>query len=148
MEKLNFYIYLERLENKMVQNRFKMNVLLVLWMKLIVSEWGYDFNPPILKSLNFALYRRSILALTATATPTVLDIQKQLSFKKENVKRSSCIRKLSYVVLNQDNKDGKLLQILQKLKGPPLFIVIVGGNKKSLSTFKRAFNNGRFYLAV
>ena len=55
-----------------------------------ISEWGYDLDPPILKSQNFHLLDAPILALTATATPTVLtDIQKQLSFKKENVKRSS-----------------------------------------------------------
>ena len=116
------YLSPERLENKMVQERLKkMNVNLIAVDEAhCISEWGYDFRPSYLKISKLrTLQDAPILAVTATATPTVVtDIQKQLSFKKENVKRSSFLRpKLSYVVLNQDDKDGKLLRILQKVKG-------------------------------
>lgn len=116
------YLSPERIENKMVQERLKkMNVNLIAVDEAhCISEWGYDFRLSYLKISKLrTLLDAPILALTATATPTVVtDIQKQLSFKKENVKRSSFLRpKLSYVVLNQDDKDGKLLRILQKVKG-------------------------------
>ena len=116
------YVSPERLENKMVQERLKkMNVNLIAVDEAhCISEWGYDFRPSYLKISKIrTLHDAPILALTATATPIVVrDIQEKLSFKKENVKKSSFLRpKLSYVVLNQNDKDGKLLQILQKIKG-------------------------------
>ena len=42
------------------------------------------------------------------------DIQKKLLFKESNVWHKSFLRpKLSYVVLEQEDKDGKLLRVLQ-----------------------------------
>lgn len=57
-----------------------------------ISQWGYDFRPAY---LNIAIIRRlkpgiPILALTATATPEVVnDIQTQLGFTEKNVFRMS-----------------------------------------------------------
>ena len=60
-----------------------------------------------------------IIALTATATPLVVkDIQEKLKFDNENVISTSFYRdELSYVVLKQDDKDSKLIQILNRVKG-------------------------------
>ena len=57
-----------------------------------ISQWGYDFRPSY---LNIAAVREllpdvPVLALTATATPTVVeDIQRRLGFQEPNVLKMS-----------------------------------------------------------
>ncbi len=67
-----------------------------------ISQWGYDFRPSYLKIANIREMKPGVpvLALTATATPDVVDdIQNQLQFKKQNVFKMSFERKnLAYVV--------------------------------------------------
>ena len=82
-----------------------------------ISQWGYDFRPAY---LHIADIRRihpqtPVLALTATATPPVIDdIQRQLSFKQPNVIRMSYERKnLAYIVQETRNKELTLLQLLK-----------------------------------
>ena len=60
-----------------------------------------------------------ILALTATATPTVLnDIQEQLGFREKCVFRMSFERpNISYQVLQSHDKIGDLVQLLQTSEG-------------------------------
>ena len=116
------YLSPERLQNKMVQERLKkMRVnLIAIDEAHCISEWGYDFRPAYLKTVEIRSFIDApLLALTATATPDVVeDIQKQLLFKESNIWRNSFLRpKLSYVVLEQEDKDEKLLRVLQKIKG-------------------------------
>jgi len=86
-----------------------------------ISQWGYDFRPAYLNiaELRTLLPGGPVIALTATATPDVVkDIQKQLLFKEENVLKISFERKnLAYVVLKEEDKLGRLLKIVNNLKG-------------------------------
>ena len=116
------YVSPERLQNKMVQERLKkMHINLIAVDEAhCISEWGYDFRPAYLKIAEIRSFIDApLLALTATATPDVVeDIQKQLLFKESNVWHKSFLRpKLSYVVLEQEDKDGKLIRVLQRVKG-------------------------------
>lgn len=116
------YLSPERLESDMVQQRLKkMNInLLAVDEAHCISEWGYNFRPSYLKIAKIReITSAPIIALTATATPLVVkDIQEKLKFDNENVISTSFYRdELSYVVLKQDDKDSKLIQILNRVKG-------------------------------
>ena len=116
------YLSPERLESDMVQQRLKkMNInLIVVDEAHCISEWGYNFRPSYLKIAEIReITTAPIIALTATATPLVVkDIQEKLKFDNENVISTSFYRdELSYVVLKQDDKDSKLIQILNRVKG-------------------------------
>ena len=116
------YLSPERLENDMVQQRLKkMNInLLAVDEAHCISEWGYNFRPSYLKIAEIReITTAPIIALTATATPLVVkDIQEKLKFDNKNVISTSFYRdELSYVVLKQDDKDSKLIQILNRVKG-------------------------------
>lgn len=117
------YLSPERLTTELVRERIKkMNVcLLAVDEAHCISQWGYDFRPPYLHiaEIRELLPKTPILALTATATPeVVLDIQEKLLFKKKNVFQKSFSRpNLAYVVLPEENKNAKLLDILRKVKG-------------------------------
>jgi len=85
-----------------------------------ISQWGYDFRPSYLniKELrNMVGSNVPVLALTATATPKVIeDIQNKLEFKKHNVFSMSFERKnLAYVVRNTENKNQETLHILKSV---------------------------------
>jgi len=98
-----------------------------------ISQWGYDFRPSYLRiaDIRELLPGVPVLALTATATPeVVLDIQKQLLFKKTNVFQKSFNRSnLAYVVRTVENKDENLLKILNNVPGTS--VVYVRNRKKT-----------------
>lgn len=116
------YLSPERLESDMVQQRLKkMNINLIAVDEAhCISEWGYNFRPSYLKIAEIReITTAPIIALTATATLLVVkDIQEKLKFDNENVISTSFYRdELSYVVLKQDDKDSKLIQTLNRVKG-------------------------------
>ena len=116
------YLSPERIESEMVRQRLKkMNInLLVVDEAHCISEWGYNFRPSYLKIAEIReITTAPIIALTATATPLVVkDIQEKLKFDNGNIISTSFYRdELSYVVLKQDDKDSKLIQILNRVKG-------------------------------
>ena len=93
-----------------------------------ISQWGYDFRPSYLQIADIRkdLPDIPILALTATATPTVVqDIQEKLSGISEisgissfNVFKMSFERKnLAYVVRQAPDKREQLIHILESVKG-------------------------------
>lgn len=98
-----------------------------------ISQWGYDFRPSYLKiaDIRDVLTDVPVLALTATATPEVVDdIQDKLHFKEKNVFRKSFLRtNLAYIVRTTENKDSQLLNILNKVKGTS--VVYVRNRKKT-----------------
>ena len=84
-----------------------------------ISQWGYDFRPPYLKIADIRKYipKTPLIALTATATPVVVDdIQYRLGFKMRNVFQSSFERKnVTYNVMKIQDKNGMLLRLFQKM---------------------------------
>ena len=93
-----------------------------------ISQWGYDFRPSYLRiaDIREALPPNvPVLALTATATPrTVDDIQEKLHFRTPNVLRKSFARpNLTYTVQRCDNKQTKLVHILQRTQGSAVVYV-------------------------
>jgi ATP-dependent DNA helicase RecQ len=132
------YLSPERLQTDQFQQvirKLKVNILAVDEAHCI-SQWGYDFRPPYLQIAEIRKFIPDVpvLALTATATPGVItDIQKNLGFKKENVFRKSFERKnLTYVVIKEEDKNGRLLRILKKIPGQG--IIYARNRKKTVET--------------
>lgn len=109
-----------------------------------ISQWGYDFRPPYLQISEIRKYLPGVpvIALTATATPEVVnDIQKKLDFRTENVFRKSFERKnLTYIVIKEEDKNGRLLRILKKVPGTG--IIYVRNRKKTVETALFLQKNG------
>lgn len=86
-----------------------------------ISQWGYDFRPAYLSiaDIRKLLPSAPVLALTATATPEVIeDIQECLGFREKNVFRMSYERSnLTYVVRKTSDKEKELIHILNSVKG-------------------------------
>ena len=92
-----------------------------------ISQWGYDFRPSYLRIAEVRAFfpKIPVLALTATATPEVVeDIQQQLKFKTSHVLSTSFRREnIAYVVRECENKVGELQHILTKTKGSAIVYV-------------------------
>lgn len=93
-----------------------------------ISQWGYDFRPAYLQiaSLRELIPTATVIALTATATTVVRDdIIQKLAFRKPwAVFQASFARdNVSFVVRKTENKEKKLLEILQKIKGSAIIYV-------------------------
>ncbi|MEO5572599.1 MAG: ATP-dependent DNA helicase RecQ [Bacteroidia bacterium] len=129
------YLSPERLSSEMVRMRIeKMNVnLFAIDEAHCISQWGYDFRPPYLRLSEIRELHPQVpvLALTATATPPVQkDIQQKLHFKKENIFIKSFERKnISYIVLYNEDKFQKTINILNKVNGTA--IIYVRNRKKT-----------------
>ncbi len=129
------YISPERLTSDLLQERLqKMNInLLAIDEAHCISQWGYDFRPSYLKIAEARKLTNNapVLALTATATEEVRkDIQEKLHFKKENLFKKSFERKnLSYVVIHEEDKLQRLINIINKVEGTG--IVYVRNRKKT-----------------
>lgn len=109
-----------------------------------ISQWGYDFRPPYLEIATARKIFPSapVLALTATATPEVVkDIQFRLGFKTENVFQKSFKRdNLTYFVVKEEDKNGRLLRIIQRYPGTG--IVYVRNRKKTAEVAEFLTKNG------
>ncbi len=106
-----------------------------------ISQWGYDFRPAYLEiaQIRKLLPEVPVLALTATATPKVVeDIQEKLEFKQGNVFSMSFERKnLIYVVRTTENKEGELIHILQSVPGSA---IIYTRNRKGTKEIAEMLN--------
>ena len=129
------YLSPERLGTELFREKVKgMKVnFLVVDEAHCVSQWGYDFRPSYLKIADIRewLPKTPVLALTATATPEVVDdIQDKLLFKKKNVLQKSFARKnLTYYVKHTDDKYADLLKMANYYNG--CGIVYVRNRKKN-----------------
>ena len=141
------YLSPERLKNDLVQSRItKMNINLITVDEAhCISEWGHNFRPSYrhiskIRSINKEI---PILALTATATSDVIeDIQKNLLFKKENLIKSSFKKeKMSYVVNKVEDKNSRLLKLLNKIKSS---VIIYVGTRKRAEDLTTFLNNHSF----
>lgn len=109
-----------------------------------ISQWGYDFRPSYLKIAEIRELMPSVpvLALTATATPEVVDdIQDKLGFQEKNVFQKSFNRSnLAYVVRTTENKDEQMLKILHNVPGTS--VVYVRNRKKTKEVAEFLVQNG------
>lgn len=117
------YVSPERLASGLFREKLQaINVcLLVVDESHCISQWGYDFRPSYLHiaDIREQLPGVPVLALTATATPEVVDdIQERLLFKEKNVFLKSFTRpNLAYIVRRTEDKLNTLLYILGKVPG-------------------------------
>ena len=136
------YVSPERLASELFQKKLRhMRVSFITVDEAhCISQWGYDFRPSYLEIANIRklLPEVPILALTATATPQVVeDIQEKLTMKTSQTSQTSQTSKTSptsstsfnvfkmsferknlvYVVRDATDKREQLLHILNSLSG-------------------------------
>lgn len=117
------YVSPERLGSEIFQTKLShINVSFITVDEAhCISQWGYDFRPSYLKIADIRQMKPDtpILALTATATPEVVDdIQEKLHFAQKNVFRMSFERKnLAYIVRTVGDKQNEMVHILQCVSG-------------------------------
>ena len=148
------YISPERIRTAIFQEKLlSMKVCLIaIDESHCISQWGYDFRPSYLKisQLRELLPEVPVLALTATATPEVVDdIQDRLGFEKKNVFIKSFERSnLSYLVRNIEDKNRYLLKILKKQAGSSVVYVRSRKKCKEIAEFLKLNQvNAEFYHA-
>ena len=149
------YVSPERLESEEFRERLARLPICMIAVDEAhcISQWGYDFRPRYLKiaEIRDLVARRAcsledapkalqdgskaayslrtggvpILALTATATPEVVeDIQERLAFREKNVLRKSFLRgNLSYVVRETNKKADEIVHILNRVPGSAIVYV-------------------------
>ena len=123
------YVSPERLESTSFIDRIKrLNICLIVVDEAhCISQWGYDFRPSFLKiaALRKVFPNAPVLALTATATPMVVDdIQQKLQFRKPNIFKTSFVRdNISYVVRHTTEKMSELVHILKSVAGSSIVYV-------------------------
>lgn len=113
-----------------------------------ISQWGYDFRPHYLRIAEIrklvAPYdtaegkkRVPVLALTATATPDVVDdIQDRLEFAEHHVLKKSFARaNLSYVVRHTNKKADEIVHILRRVQGSAIVYVRNRQRAKELAEY-------------
>ena len=91
-----------------------------------ISQWGYDFRPDYLDIGKLReLVDAPVIALTATATPTVAqDIMERLGFEEKCLIKSGFERpNLSYIVRRCEDKLGQLMNICANVAGTGIVYV-------------------------
>ena len=156
------YVSPERLESEEFRERLtRLPICLIAVDEAhCISQWGYDFRPSYLKiaeirdiiansvASNSSQSERPIaqrashshipiLALTATATPDVVDdIQERLAFRQKNVLRKSFLRSnLSYVVRETNKKADEIVHILSRVPGSAIVYVRNRQRAQELATY-------------
>lgn len=164
------YVSPERLSSELFQKKLShMHVSFITVDEAhCISQWGYDFRPSYLEISKLRKLKPDapVLALTATATPEVIeDIQRQLTFNTQhqtpntqhpssstqhpspntqpafNVFRMSYERKnLAYIVRQTPDKEQQLLHILNQVEG--CAIVYVRSRRKTKQIAELLEKNG------
>jgi ATP-dependent DNA helicase RecQ len=117
------YVSPERLDTEIFQTKLRrMNICMITVDEAhCISQWGYDFRPAYLKiaEIRQMLPEIPILALTATATPEVVnDIRLKLGFREggQTFRMSFERKNLAYIVRHTEDKQKELIHILQKIQ--------------------------------
>ena len=138
------YVSPERLSSELFQKKLShMKVSFITVDEAhCISQWGYDFRPSYLKINDIRRIKPDapILALTATATPHVVDdIQNQLGFKQKNVFRMSFERKnLAYIVKRTEDKIREIFRLLDENEGSA---IIYTRNRKHTKEIAKEIND-------
>lgn len=123
------YVSPERLRQRVFIEHFRqMKVSLIAVDEAhCISQWGYDFRPPYLEIAGIRQFHKvPVLALTATATPEVAeDIRRKLLFGKGSRFFQSSFQRgnLSYMVIREKDKYGRLLRIARTVGGSGIVYV-------------------------
>lgn len=148
------YVSPERLFSDIFKVKFKhMDVSFVTVDEAhCISQWGYDFRPSYLSIAEIRQLKPDtvILALTATATPKVIDdIQERLGFKQKNVFRMSFERSnLAYIVRETMDKYTELIHILNAVSGSAIVYVRSRKHASDMAQFLTSENiSATFYHA-
>ncbi len=144
------YVSPERLSSQLFQKKLShMQISFITVDEAhCISQWGYDFRPSYLEIANIRhlLPNVPILALTATATPHVVDdICEKLSLHNDKVKnttpasafavfRMSFERKnLAYLVRNTPDKHYELIHVLEGISGSAIVYVRSRRNAREIA---------------
>ena len=122
------YVSPERLGTRLFQSYVReMNIsYIVVDESHCISQWGYDFRPDYLDIGKLReLVDAPVIALTATATPTVAqDIMERLGFEEKCLIKSGFERpNLSYIVRRCEDKLGQLMNICANVAGTGIVYV-------------------------
>ena len=141
------YISPERLATEIFQTKLRrMKVsMITVDESHCISQWGYDFRPAYLKisDIRQMLPDIPILALTATATPEVVeDIRLKLGFREgcQTFRMSFERKNLAYIVRRTEDKQAELLHILNRMPGSA--IVYTRNRKRTREVAELLTGNG------
>ena len=149
------YVSPERLKQQLFIGHFsqmKINLIAVDEAHCI-SQWGYDFRPPYREIAKIRKYHPEapVLALTATATPNViLDIKQQLQFRENSNTFQASFKRdnLAYMVFRENDKEGRLLRILNTVKGSCIVYVRNRRTTQKIANFLQSHGiSAMFYHA-
>jgi ATP-dependent DNA helicase RecQ len=138
------YVSPERLATPIFMEKIKQTSVCMIAVdeSHCISQCGYDFRPSYLRiaDIREILPDVPVLALTATATPEVVeDIQKQLQFRAPNLFQKSFHRSnLVYVVRTVENKEENLLKVLNNVSGTSVVYVRNRKKTKEIADFLNA----------
>lgn len=148
------YVSPERLQTKIFIERAKqMKInLLAIDEAHCISQWGYDFRPPYAKIADFRKLIPDVplIALTATATQEVkTDIIEKLEMVNPQLFQQSFARaNLSYSAFKEDDKERRLLKILQNVQGSAVVYVRNRRRTQEISDMLNKYNiSATFYHA-
>ena len=148
------YVSPERLQTKLFIERAKqMKInLLAIDEAHCISQWGYDFRPPYMKIAEFRalLPKVPMIALTATATEEVrADILNRLEMVNPQTFQQSFARaNLSYSAFKEDDKERRLMKILQNVQGSGVVYVRNRRRTQEISDLLNKYNiQSTFYHA-
>ena len=137
------YVSPERLKTEIfIERAGQMNIcLLAIDEAHCISQWGYDFRPSYMEIVAFKneIGINRLIALTATATKEVKeDIVEKLEMKDVRIFQKSFARaNLSYSAFRLENKEGKLLEILENVPGTSVVYVRSRKRTKEISDLLR-----------
>ena len=123
------YVSPERLSSQLFQTKLRhMRISFITVDEAhCISQWGYDFRPSYLEIAKIRDIHPTapVLALTATATPNVVDdIQERLHFQQKCVFRMSFERKnLTYIVSKTADKQNELIRLFNLHEGSAIVYV-------------------------